>query len=188
MINEKVSVVGTITLHVRIGDSRVKVVYGAVRNLSIPVLLAIPFIDGFVKCIFPPEQKIVIYSSKGVPNPYNNDLPEEPKDKNKAQGSRCNDHGNSRPTLGVHGKENKDSTNVRKVCISCNRSERASVDRTSTSVGQYSSMDDILAQYRDVLEQVISCHSPQPSQCPTLPCKASASCHGAPSSLCHYTQ
>lgn len=40
-------------------DSRVKVVFGVVHNLAVPVLLGYSFIDGFVKIIFRLERKIV---------------------------------------------------------------------------------------------------------------------------------
>lgn len=60
-INQKVSAVGTITLQVRMGDSRVGVVFVVVHNLAIPVLLGTSFIDRFVRGIFSPERKIVAY-------------------------------------------------------------------------------------------------------------------------------
>lgn len=43
-----------------------KVVFGVVRNLEVPVLLRTPYIDRFVMGIFPPEWKIISYNFKPI--------------------------------------------------------------------------------------------------------------------------
>lgn len=77
VINQKISVVETIHLLVRMGDSRVRVRLGVVRNLAVPVLLETSFIDMFVKGIFSPERRVVPYNSKEVLVLVINDLPQE---------------------------------------------------------------------------------------------------------------
>lgn len=85
--NQKAKIVGTITLRVRIRDSRVRVVFVIVRYLAVPVFLGTSFIDSFVKDIFPSERKIVPYISKPVPIIAIKDLSSEHEDKDdSAQG------------------------------------------------------------------------------------------------------
>lgn len=82
---QKVSVVGTILLHVRIGDCRVNVVFGNVRNSLVPVLLEASFSGRFVKGIFPTALKIVLFNYKAVPTIVIKELPEENKDGERTQ-------------------------------------------------------------------------------------------------------
>lgn len=65
--NDKISVVKRISLDIRIGDSRVRVVLGVERDLAVPVFLGTSFIDRFVKGFFSPEPKEVSYISRPVP-------------------------------------------------------------------------------------------------------------------------
>lgn len=60
---QKVGIVRTLFIHVRVGDARIRVVFGVARSLGVPILLRISFIDRFVKGILPPEQKVVLYNS-----------------------------------------------------------------------------------------------------------------------------
>lgn len=83
--NLKVGVVRTITLYVRIGESKLKVVFRVVRNVSVPVLFEISFIDRFVKGSFPPEPKLVPYNSNPVPILVIMSKSEDPRNRNKAQ-------------------------------------------------------------------------------------------------------
>lgn len=61
--SQEVSIGDTVSLHVWIWDSRVRVFLGVVRNLAVFALLGTSFIDKFVKGIFPSKQKIVLYNS-----------------------------------------------------------------------------------------------------------------------------
>lgn len=65
--NQELNIVGTVTLPVRMADSRGRVVCDIVRNLAVPAILATLFIDRFLKGIFPHDRKIVLYNSKPVP-------------------------------------------------------------------------------------------------------------------------
>lgn len=78
-----VSVVGTATIQARMGDSRLRVVFGVVCSLGMPVLLKTSYINRFLKGIFQTKRKRVLYNSKPVPNLVIKDMPE--KHKNKAQ-------------------------------------------------------------------------------------------------------
>lgn len=64
------------------GDSRVRIVLGAVRKLAAPVLSGTSFMNRFVEERFPLDRKVVSYNSSPVPKITINNLPEEPKDKN----------------------------------------------------------------------------------------------------------
>lgn len=64
--SESAYVPGVITLHVRMGDCRVRVHFGVGRNFAVSVLLAITFIHRFLRAIFPAERKVVPYNSKPV--------------------------------------------------------------------------------------------------------------------------
>lgn len=59
---------GRIKLHIRMGEAGGRVVFCALRSLEVPVILQTSNIDRFVKAIFPPDRKIVLYSSKLVPS------------------------------------------------------------------------------------------------------------------------
>lgn len=48
---------------VRIGDARIRVLFGVLRYLVVLVLLGASFIDIFVKGSFPPEHRIELYNS-----------------------------------------------------------------------------------------------------------------------------
>lgn len=67
------------------GDSRVRVVIGTVRDVAVPVILRTSFIDMFVKGVFSPERKIVPCNSKPVPIFAVHDLSEKQKDKIKGK-------------------------------------------------------------------------------------------------------
>lgn len=64
--NEKVEIVGTIVLYVRIGESLVRVMFGIVRNLAVPALLGTSLIDKFNKGIIPTKPNIILFSSLPV--------------------------------------------------------------------------------------------------------------------------
>lgn len=64
-INQKVEDVDTI-IHINMGEARVRVTFGIIKNLAVPVLLRTSFIAKFVKGIFPTERKIVPYNRKPV--------------------------------------------------------------------------------------------------------------------------
>lgn len=51
--NQNVDVVGTIVLHMRMGERNVRLTFEIVRNLAVPVRLSTSFIDKFNKRIFP---------------------------------------------------------------------------------------------------------------------------------------
>lgn len=83
--SQKISVIGTLTLLVSIGDSIVGVAFGAVRNLAVPVFIEPSLIDRFVNGIFRLKWKIVPYNFKYLPIFDIRNLLEEPKDKYRAQ-------------------------------------------------------------------------------------------------------
>lgn len=64
--NQMFRVVEIITLHVKMGYSRLRVNLGAVHNLAVPVLLGTSYIDKFEKDTFSPECKLNSYNSKLV--------------------------------------------------------------------------------------------------------------------------
>lgn len=82
-IDQRVSLVGTIWLHVKLGNSRARVVFISVRNLALPVLVETSYIDRFFKGSFPPERKSVPYNAKPVSNIAIKDMPEEHNSKAK---------------------------------------------------------------------------------------------------------
>lgn len=55
-IDSKNSLVGTVTLHVRMVDCKARVVSGHVCNKAVPVEIGNRSIDNFVKGILPPER------------------------------------------------------------------------------------------------------------------------------------
>lgn len=63
---QTITVEGVILLHVQLGDLRVRVWFGVVKNLAVSVLLGTSFIDRFVTGIFPPERKVVPQNSEPV--------------------------------------------------------------------------------------------------------------------------
>lgn len=65
--NRKVNIAGTVLLHIRIEDAIIRVVFGDVRSLAVPILLRTSFNDRFFKGIFPPKHDIVLYNSALVP-------------------------------------------------------------------------------------------------------------------------
>lgn len=60
--NENVDVVGTVILHVQIGDIRVRVIFGIVRSFAAPALLRTSLMHKCIKGIFPTNRKIVTSS------------------------------------------------------------------------------------------------------------------------------
>lgn len=82
---QRVSLVGTISIHLRMGDSTVRVVIGIVCYLAVPVLLGTTFNDGFLKGFVYTERKIVRYNSEQVPSLVIEDTPEELQDKEKTR-------------------------------------------------------------------------------------------------------
>lgn len=82
-IKQKTSVVGTITLHIRMEEIRVRVVVGDVRNLAVPTLSEFSCIDRFVNSIFPSERTIFSYNSRAVPILELEDMPEVYRDKSE---------------------------------------------------------------------------------------------------------
>lgn len=54
-------------LHAQIGIGHIHVVFGVVRNLAVPDLLDMIFIDKFTYAIFNSEGKIVSYNSSPMP-------------------------------------------------------------------------------------------------------------------------
>lgn len=62
--NHKLTTVGTITLHMRMGEVRVRVFFGAVYQLAVPNLLGTELNDKYVRAIFPGESKILPYNSE----------------------------------------------------------------------------------------------------------------------------
>lgn len=69
------------------GDPRVKVDFGVVRNLALPVLFGTSYMDRFAMDVLSLERMKILYDSKPVPIPTINIMPEERKDeeKDKAQ-------------------------------------------------------------------------------------------------------
>lgn len=57
---------GTITSHLRMGESRSRVNFGLVFELVLPLLLGMTYIDRFIKSIYPAERKIVSHYSLPV--------------------------------------------------------------------------------------------------------------------------
>lgn len=64
---QDVSIIGTVLLHVRMGDARFRMVYGAGRDLSVSIFLGISFIDRFFNGIYRPEHKFSLYNYASVP-------------------------------------------------------------------------------------------------------------------------
>lgn len=60
-------VTGAIMLHVRMGESRIRVMFEIFRNLAVPVFLGILLIDNSIKIIFSIKRKIVLFNSPPVP-------------------------------------------------------------------------------------------------------------------------
>lgn len=83
--NPKVSVVRMMTLHIRIKEYSVRVVFGVIRHLTVPVLLGTSFIDRFVMGIFSTDRKIVPYISKAELVLDIKNKPDECKEMDKAQ-------------------------------------------------------------------------------------------------------
>lgn len=77
---QRVSVVGTITLHVRIRDSKVKVDFGIVRSLAVQVFTGTSFHHSFVGRFFHTSQYMVPYDCWHIPILAINDMPETHKD------------------------------------------------------------------------------------------------------------
>lgn len=71
------SVVENITLEVRKGAYRGRVVLSIVRKIALSVRLTVSFIERFMKDILPSAQKIVRYNFKLVPIIDVNDMTEE---------------------------------------------------------------------------------------------------------------
>lgn len=63
--SQKVSV-GSVLLHIRMGDARIKAVLRVLRDLAVPIVLRKSFIKTSVKEIFPPEHSKVLYNSASV--------------------------------------------------------------------------------------------------------------------------
>lgn len=63
---EPLALDGTIILHLRLGDLRVRVCFGVVPNLVVDFLLGTSFSDRFIRGIFPSERKIVPWHSHPV--------------------------------------------------------------------------------------------------------------------------
>lgn len=76
-VNQKVNIVRTVVLQVKMSKSRVRVVLGALRNLAALFLLGTSFSDRFVKSIFPSKRKVVLYDSKPALIFTIKNLPEE---------------------------------------------------------------------------------------------------------------
>lgn len=72
---QKISVIGTTTLHVRMQDPKFRVVFGVVRFSVVQVLLHTSFIDRFLNDILICERKIIWYKSRLVLIVAINDLP-----------------------------------------------------------------------------------------------------------------
>lgn len=64
---QKLPMVGKITVHVRVGGARVRVDFGAVRQMAVPVLLESSFIDKYDREIVPDKRKIVPHNSESIP-------------------------------------------------------------------------------------------------------------------------
>lgn len=79
------SILKTNILYVRMGNSKITVLFAVVRNLAVSLLLGTLFVDKFVKGIFSLEEKIVLYSSKPVSIRIIKEQSDEPSDKKKAQ-------------------------------------------------------------------------------------------------------
>ena len=60
------NLVGVLPLFIRMGDLKVRVWFGVVENLAVPVLLGTSYIDRFVQGIFPQERKVVPNDSRPV--------------------------------------------------------------------------------------------------------------------------
>lgn len=64
--NQRVEVIGRISLHVQIEEGHIRVTFGIFRNLAVPVLLGTSFINNFAKGIFPGEKKMIPFNSPTV--------------------------------------------------------------------------------------------------------------------------
>lgn len=58
------------------GESTVRVLFGALSNFAVLVRLVTLFINRFLNGIFPPKREIAPYISKLIPTVAINDLPE----------------------------------------------------------------------------------------------------------------
>lgn len=58
--NEKVEVVVTLMLYIGMEETRIRVVFGLIKNLGVPVILDTSSINKLVKVIFPAGRKRVL--------------------------------------------------------------------------------------------------------------------------------
>ena len=56
---DKMNLVGVIPIVIRLGDLKVRVWFGVIEELAVPVLLGTSFADRFIQGIFPQERKVV---------------------------------------------------------------------------------------------------------------------------------
>lgn len=78
-----VTVVGTVNLQFKTGESKLKVVFSVLRYFAVPALLGTFFIGRFAKFISLLWRKTIPYNSKPAPTLTITKIPEELKDKVK---------------------------------------------------------------------------------------------------------
>lgn len=61
-----VVIVETLLIHVTIEDPTICMIFGAARNLAVPILVGISFNDGSVRSILPPGRNDVLYNAATV--------------------------------------------------------------------------------------------------------------------------
>lgn len=81
--DQKVSFVGTVTWHIRVGEFLGRIVFSILRSLVVPDLLEKSTIEIFLNNFFCSERKLVRYIFKPVPVVAINNLTEEPINKDK---------------------------------------------------------------------------------------------------------
>lgn len=60
--NQDFEVVGTLMVHILLGEARIRIVFGIIKNLAVSILLETPFIDKLVKRVFHSKRKTVPYN------------------------------------------------------------------------------------------------------------------------------
>lgn len=64
----KLKVSGTINFHLRMGKSRMRLNFGVVNELVVPVILRTTYIDRLVKLIYTAERRIVLTTTRWYPS------------------------------------------------------------------------------------------------------------------------
>lgn len=171
-------------LYVRVEDSRGEMVFGDVRSVAVTVLLRTSSMTRFVMGSFRPEQKIVPFHSSSAAIFVIKNIRDELRDEEEAQDVLIMKKG---PKPGARGEAKKDPAKFRRDYFSRGRRWRAGTDSTTTTVGQFSSLDYSLEYSGHIIEKTIYCQKSLTELIPHSPCSALTNCSSAyiPSSIIH---